>query len=224
MSVQAIFPISGVIDSIVRRHLSVSVFICILVHFCGAIGMTTSYAPFFIAMTPINLMLMFLLLLWNVTAFQRNIWISMLLAFSVGMAAEAIGVNTGFLFGDYYYGKVLGPQVAGVPLLIGLNWFCTVYCAYVSVGWFNENDWMKRDWFAALMVALITTVYDWVMEPVAVKLGYWIWSSSQIPIYNYVCWFILTFLLILAFRKLKLSANNFFAPVLLLVQFIFFLV
>jgi putative membrane protein len=186
--------------------------------------MTTSYAPFFIAMTPINLMLMFLLLLWNVRAFHWNVWVSIVLAFFVGMLAEALGVNTGLLFGDYFYGKVLGPRVAGVPLLIGLNWFCTVYCAYVSVGLLQNSDWVKQDWFAALMVALMATVYDWVMEPVAVKLGYWTWSSPQIPLYNYVCWFILTFLLILAFRKFKLPANNFFAPVLLLVQLVFFLV
>ena len=46
----------------------------------------------------------------------------MAIAFVVGFGAEAIGVNTGYLFGDYSYGTNLGPKFLGVSLVIGINW------------------------------------------------------------------------------------------------------
>ena len=38
------------------------------------------------------------------------------------MLTEAIGVNTGLLFGTYEYGANLGFKIFGVPLIIGVNW------------------------------------------------------------------------------------------------------
>jgi uncharacterized membrane protein len=37
------------------------------------------------------------------------------------------------------------------------------------------------------------TIFDFIMEPAAVKLNYWIWLESSntyvIPLKNYICWF-----------------------------------
>ena len=44
------------------------------------------------------------------------------LCFLTGITAEWIGTKTGWLFGNYWYGKNLGPKIDGVPYVIGLNW------------------------------------------------------------------------------------------------------
>ncbi|MEL4881728.1 carotenoid biosynthesis protein, partial [Shewanella algae] len=71
--------------------------------------------------------------------------------------------------------------------------------------------------------AAIAALFDYFMEPIAVSLGYWQWKNSDIPIYNYVCWFVLSALLLLLMRKLRVSTKNHFAPHLLTIQLLFFL-
>ncbi|MFN2335752.1 MAG: carotenoid biosynthesis protein, partial [Bacteroidales bacterium] len=44
---------------------------------------------------------------------------------------EAVGVNTGRIFGTYTYGKALGPALWNTPVIIGLNWFLLIYCTNV---------------------------------------------------------------------------------------------
>jgi putative membrane protein len=38
------------------------------------------------------------------------------------------------------------------------------------------------------------TGLDYLMEPVAVENGYWYWKDGKIPLYNYVCWFLVALL------------------------------
>ena len=45
-----------------------------------------------------------------------------LLGFLTGMITEILGVQWGWIFGNYQYGDALGYKVLGVPLLIGVNW------------------------------------------------------------------------------------------------------
>jgi len=61
------------------------------------------------------------------------------------------------------------------------------------------------------------------MEPAAVKLGFWQWESATIPTFNYICWFIISALLIWVSRKLKFQKRNDFAVHLLIIQTLFFL-
>ena len=65
--------------------------------------------------------------------------------------------------------------------------------------------------------------FDWLMEPVAVKLGYWQWINGEIPFFNYVSWFIISIILLSVFQHSKFSKHNKFAVNLLLIQLMFFL-
>jgi putative membrane protein len=47
-----------------------------------------------------------------------------------GFAVEALGVATGFPFGDYAYSGALGPRLLGVPLVIPLAWTWMAYPAW----------------------------------------------------------------------------------------------
>ena len=67
-------------------------------------------------------------------------------------------------------------------------------------------------------------VFDWLMEPVAVKLGYWVWQGDgSIPMLNYICWFLISLLLLAVFHFAKFNKQNKFAVNLLLTQLMFFL-
>lgn len=210
-----------------------SIFLLVLIHFSGAIGIVYFDTSLFASMTPYNLGLMFLLLIFNEQFLGKYFVTAFMLAFLSGLSTELIGINTGMLFGNYSYGDVLGLKLYGVPILIGINWFTIVYCAYVSagklIGWIhiknanNGSTPISNYLMQAFFTALITTAFDWLMEPVAVRLGFWSWKGDEIPLFNYTCWFSVSFLLSLGFSKLKLSIKNSFSFMLLAVQSAFFI-
>jgi len=199
-----------------------AIFLAVLVHFSGAIGIAFFSPSFFIPFTPVNLFLMLLLLILNEQQINFKFVQAFLMAVVVGMTTEMIGVNTGMLFGDYTYGEVFGRKLFGVPVLIGINWFCIVYASHVVAKKFNRNV-VKGKLPIALLAASIATAFDWIMEPVAMKLRFWNWSDGQIPMFNYCCWFVISFAVSIAFEYLKIEANNKFAPYFLMIQALFFL-
>ncbi len=122
------------------------------------------------------------------------LWIAVAYVFTFGM--EAVGVATGAVFGEYTYGPTLGWSWRGVPLIIAFNWVMVVNGAMslatrlvpVSVG----------KWRMPLLVLLTaggSTLFDFIMEPVAIRLNYWTWTQGAIPLQNYAAWFGLAALL-----------------------------
>ena len=210
--------------------------IAILFHTIGLVGLLFFDQAFFLAATPLNLLLSFGLLIWTQNAKNIAFYIFLLTCFAVGVAVEVIGVNTGLLFGDYTYGQVLGPKLRNVPLLIGVNWFIIIYCCGISIHTLLMKaitriaaDTGKAPLaLKALSViidgATLAVFFDWLMEPVAVKLGYWTWNGDgSIPMFNYICWFVVSLLLLISFHFAKFNKQNKFAVNLLLIQLMFFL-
>ncbi|HXL56649.1 MAG TPA: carotenoid biosynthesis protein [Chitinophagaceae bacterium] len=219
-----------------QQKNNIALFLAILFHVCGLIGIIyTPYKEWFIRNTPINLLLMAALLLFTQKEKNISFFLFVLLCYATGMITEIIGINTGYLFGNYEYGEVLGPKLYGVPWLIGINWFIAVFCSGNIV--FRLNEWLYKklatDMRPSLVVqlfsfvidaALLTTLFDYILEPLAVKLGYWKWlPDNSIPIYNFVCWFIINSALLTVFRLLKFNKHNQFAVHLLIIQVLFFL-
>ena len=206
-----------------------SIFFLLLIHVSGAIGMVFFDKAIFASMTPYNLIVMFIILVGNESNWSVKIIMAFLMASIAGFLAEFLGINYGILFGHYVYGNVLGIKWFDVPLLISINWFSIVFCSFVATGKLLKNfrPQFKADYASmliyGLMTAIITTGFDWLMEPVAVKLGFWSWENGVIPFYNYVCWFVVSFLISVCFKKLKIQFSNPFAIWLLLVQTAFFL-
>jgi len=177
------------------------------------------------------------LLIWTQEGKNKSFWLFLFACFATGMLTEYSGGNYQMLFGGYVYGKPLGPQVCNVPLLIGINWFIMMMCCGVTVQYLLNAAWNRlREpgqperndvgfWAVVLDGALLATAFDWLMEPVAVKLGFWIWlGDGSIPLKNYWSWFLVSALLLLLFRKLPFPKNNQFAIHLLLIQTLFFLI
>jgi bisanhydrobacterioruberin hydratase len=210
--------------------------VALLFHTIGVVGILFVNNDFFIRSTPINLLLSFLLLIWTQKEKNYSFYIFITLTFITGFAAEVVGVNTGFLFGNYNYGDTLGVKWQQTPLIIGINWAIVIYCCGVSVTALltkiiranNEQMPQPNNILKALSVitdgATLAVLFDWLMEPVATKLNFWKWDDNNIPVYNYVCWFLLSLLLLFLFHVCRFNKQNKFAVNLLLIQFLFFLI
>jgi putative membrane protein len=208
--------------------------IAILFHSIGFVGIVFFKSNLIIASTPVNLLLMFALLVW--TQAQKNLafWIFVVAVAITGFVVEIIGVNTQVLFGDYSYGKVLGYQMGKVPVMIGINWFITIYCCGISIHMLlmKAINRIAAETASPPMLlkavsvivdgATLAVFFDWLMEPVAVQLGYWKWNGD-IPLYNYICWLVVAATMLTLFHFCNFNKQNKFAVHLLLIQLMFFL-
>jgi putative membrane protein len=210
--------------------------IAVLFHTIGLIGMLFFKSEGFVKTTPVNLLLMAGLLFYTQDKKNLSFYIFFAACFVIGILVEIIGTSTGWLFGEYAYGVVLGPGIFSVPFIIGINWFIIIYCCGVSIQMLltrltaklSEQTGLPAKSIQTLSVvidgATLAVILDWLIEPVAVELGYWKWlQTGDIPFYNYVCWFIISMVLLLLFKRLDFSKQNKFAVNLLLIQAMFFL-
>ncbi len=214
---------------------TLAVFLALLFHGCGAIGILfTPYKDWFVANTPLNLMLMAFLLWWVQPRKNIGFYVFFAICFCVGMGVEMIGVNTGKLFGNYHYGSVMGRKLNGVPYLIGIYWFVTIFGIGTLLSqlqaWVEERYALLDmslspivSWFSFILDgALMATTLDFFIEPVAIHLKYWSWANDQVPNFNYECWFMVSAILMAVFKKMEFSKDNQFAIHLLIIQFLFF--
>ena len=209
--------------------------IAVLFHTIGLIGILFFDRQFFVQSTVINLLLMFALLIWTQKEKNWFFLVFVVAAFVIGLGAEIVGVNTGALFGNYSYGDVLGQKFMKVPLIIGINWFVIIYCCGISIhtlltkaiNRISSDTKTKPMALKAISViidgATIAVFFDWIMEPVAVKLGFWKWENGDVPFYNYICWMMVSNIILAVFHFSKFNKQNKFAVNLLLIQMMFFL-
>ena len=211
--------------------------IAILFHTIGIVGLLYFDKAFFLRSTPVNLLLMFVLLLWTQREKNKYFFLFLISCFCIGVAVEIIGINTAMLFGEYEYGDVLGYKVQNVPLLIGINWFIIIYCSGISIQTLlvkainriaadtGKTPMALKAISVIVDGATLAVFFDWLMEPVAVKLGYWTWKGDgSIPFFNYICWLVVSAVLLTLFHFAKFDKQNKFAVNLLLIQLMFFLI
>jgi bisanhydrobacterioruberin hydratase len=211
--------------------------IAIFFHCIGLIGLLFLDPGFFIQSTPFNLLLSFSLLVWTQQMKNTAFLLFMAMVFVIGYFSEVAGANTGLLFGDYSYGRVLGIRLLKVPLLIAVNWFIIIYCCGIGTQTLllkvikrvasdsNEPPLLLKAISVIVDGATLAVAFDWLMEPVAVKLGFWVWNGDgSIPLYNYICWLVISMLLLTIFHFCRFNKENKFAVNLLLIQALFFLI
>lgn len=154
-----------------------------ILHAVGLVGF--AYYPFlFVWITPIHLLtISYLLIRKGYVALSNKVIIALAALFIGGMTIEILGVQTGAIFGGYKYGEVLGPKILGVPLVIGLNWMTLIISTF-SI--------LKRrklpNWSIPIFAALIIVAFDYLLEPTAIKYGWWTWDNIQVPVQNYIAW------------------------------------
>jgi len=208
--------------------------LALVMHIAGLFLISMGPDGLFQKLTPFNLVVMFMLVLYTLPEKKASFFLFLAVAILTGFFTEMLGVHTGMLFGDYRYGQTLGPKVNGVPLLIGVNWFIVVYAAGMFA--VQTRSMISRilpthgkaafsKWFGFSIVldgALVATLFDWVMEPAAVRLGFWTWADGHIPALNYFSWFCISLVMLFLFRLVKLKFHPFVLN-LLFIQALFFL-
>lgn len=195
-------------------------FLVVLFYAVGYWGMVhPEYSAIFRKLVPFHLLLMLILMIVSHEDKNHYFWTFLLSAYTAGFVIELLGVNTGAIFGNYTYGRTLGPKFADIPLLIGVNWILVIY----STGIFMKEFGIKNHIIRALVGALLITVLDVLIEPVAIRFDYWSWEGFEVPFQNYVGWFIFSFIMLRFFFLMKFRKKNMAAIVLFVVQFSFFL-
>ena len=174
-----------------------------VIYFVGIIGF--SQAKFRDTLLPASGVVLYLSTLAIALASKNKMKfiVFMSIAFLIGFGAEVIGVNTSYLFGNYVYGVNLGPKLLNVSIVIGLLWGVLALGAASMVDQISLFNRWKVFFGAAIMLAV-----DLIMEPVAIANQFWSWEGGDVPLYNYVCWFLIAILLQLILRKFKLNEKN----------------
>jgi putative membrane protein len=184
----------------------------------GVIGLSLSLTePLFRLLVPFNILLSVALVIIFHSTPDRRFWLFFIFSALAGWCIEWAGVSTGKIFGVYGYGETLGFKIAGVPPLIGINWFMLAYCTGTLVGR-NGNHWLLQ----SLPGALLMVGYDLLLEPSAIRFGFWWWENGTIPLQNYLAWFAVSFLFVSAFIHTFPQNRNRVAPALFWAQVTFF--
>jgi bisanhydrobacterioruberin hydratase len=111
---------------------------------------------------------------------------------ALGFAVEAIGVVTGFPYGEFYYSDALGPKVAGiVPSVLPLSWVPLVLGAVAAAKPSVSGRPLRRALWILLAAVLLVAI-DGVLDPGAARLGLWVWPEGGayygVPLRNYAGW------------------------------------
>jgi len=151
----------------------------------GIVGVSfTEFRNQVLVLTPLNLLLTALLLIWGLGVFNSKLLYAIGASFIIGYSLEVLGVSSGILFGEYQYGKTLGWKLFDVPIIIGVNWLILSFSSLGIVGRFISNSFLKVVFASLLMVLL-----DFLIEPIAIELDFWTWTEVDVPFQNYVMWF-----------------------------------
>ncbi len=193
--------------------------ILIIFYTIGIIGIGFSGYDSFILLTPFNLFVSIAVVFWYHSEWNFKTIAFLIFCYLVGFGIEVAGVNTGKIFGVYEYGRVLGWKLWKTPLMIGVNWVMLVYCAGMTVNWYFLNGHFL---VKAAIAATIMVVLDLIIEPVAIHYDFWTWEAANIPIQNYISWWLISFFLLSLFHFLHPESRNKVAHTLLALQFTLF--
>lgn len=201
------------------KNVKVFSIVIIVWYLVGMVGFNIpSLRPVMQMLTPWGMLMATVLLMVFHEPWNRNSALFFSTIALTGFFVELIGVNTGLLFGPYEYGVTLGPKLWNTPLVIGLNWLVLIYCISTLLRPISHR------WYFPLAGALMMIAFDFLMEPVAMDTDMWQWAKSRVPVKNYIDWFVVSGILFFMIRLLKVEFNNRIAPLLFMMQGVFFLV
>lgn len=182
-------------------------------------------------LTPITLFIVNSLILFvfiqnqNELTKKKSIFILPVI-FVVTLIIEIIGEKTGAIFGRYAYGDVLSYniiEIFNVPLIIGFNWVMVILSATALSSKITHNDILQIP-----VSGLIAVAFDYVLEPVAIRLGYWYWLDEfgftirEILLENYLAWFLISSLFAFIIKRFNLNLKGNFLLYYFFSQLFFF--
>lgn len=191
-----------------------------LIYSVGIAGhLTHSLLNYMKFLTPLTLLLTGGLVLFSsLNNASKNYLIWILITYIITFLLEVIGVKTGLIFGSYWYGETLGLKFLDVPVIIGFNWTMVILGAILL-----SEKFFSRKIFILLSASLMATLFDFFMEPSAIKLGYWNWSDVSVPLQNYFAWFLISLIFSIIYFRMDIKLNTDLPIKFFLTQFVFFI-
>ncbi len=121
-----------------------------------------------------------------------------------GLLTEAVGVATGLPFGTYTYTGTLGPELAGVPVVVPLAWVMMAWPALV-VG----RSLARTAGAVAVVGGAALASWDLFLDPQMVDAGHWSWAHPVpalplvpgVPVTNYVGWALVAVLMMATLHR-----------------------
>ena len=104
------------------------------------------------------------------------------------LLVETAAINTGFPYGHFGYSHHLGFKLFGVvPWTVAFAWTPLLLGAYALVANLTESRPMR-----IVLTALVLVLFDLVLDPGAVRLGFWRYAEGgafyQVPLSNFAGW------------------------------------
>jgi putative membrane protein len=124
----------------------------------------------------------------------------------VAVLFEALGLGTGFPYGEYSYSDELGPTLLGVPFLVPLAWLMMAWPSWVLAAWLAPRSRPAR----VLVAGYLFAAWDVVLDPQMVQAGYWRWAHPHpglpgigtVPLTNLAGWLLAGLVLMLLLDRL----------------------
>jgi uncharacterized membrane protein len=126
----------------------------------------------------------------------------------VGSFMESLSLRTGFPFGHYHFTGLMGPQVAGLPILLALAYLGMGYASWMV----TTTILLKGTRLLAgsqivtvpICASFLMVAWDFSMDPVWANLDRaWVWEQGGayfgVPLSNFCGWFLTVFLFYLLF-------------------------
>ena len=151
---------------------------------------------------------------------QKGIAMFAVFCLGIGSLSEILSLRTGVPFGHYYFTEVMGPKIAGLPILLALAYLGIGYVAWVLaiviLGYVDKPLRGMRLLAMPLLASLIMVSWDLSMDPAWSTLDRaWIWRDGGgyfgVPISNFLGWFLTAYLYYQAFA-LYCGAKSLTAP------------
>ena len=184
---------------------------------CGLLFIALGFKEV-LELTPILLLSTFGLVLLKFKSISIKLLVALAVVFVCTFTVEAIGVNTGYVFGEYTYLSNLGTQWLNTPLLIGINWILLT----ISAHHITAKTLKLPHSLQLVCAALLMVCWDLVIEPLAPALKFWSFDTG-FGLHNSIGWFMLSLVSLWLWRKLSPRKENHLAVHVLLSQLLFFI-
>lgn len=203
---------------ILRKHFRLVTGMIGLVYLVGVFGLSFDTSrPLFEKAVPFTLLISLFFLAVFHEGYSLKFIALALFIFLASLIIEIAGVATGQIFGYYDYGPTLGVKVMQTPLLIGINWLTLVYMVWVLLSEMNLPVWLR-----CLLGPAIMVLYDYFLEPVAIRTDMWTWGG-EVPLKNYLAWAIISLLFFILVALVHPRIRNRLATPLFIIQLAFFI-
>ena len=188
---------------IAKNKIAISILIIWLFNISGILGILSPYSDWFLKLTPLNLLIYVVLIIWNLEHISKKFLIAFSIPFFIGLLTEYLGVNYGLLFGTYSYGENLGLKIWGVPLMICVNWALLTFITADLSRVIHKNIIVR-----SLLGGLFMMVLDLIIEVSAPRFDFWQFENNIIPLKNYIAWFIIGSIAHYLYHQVSLKTNT----------------